>query len=197
MVNVHTYTPTTIVPAAGLSKRFPGWKLSLPYCGESLLRRALNLAREASDEVIVVVGHRREEAQAVARSIEGLTVVYNPWYSYGLFSSLLSAIPLVRGHGAFVLLPDMPLLSLEHFRLLRLRGRSDVLRPTHQGRPGHPVYLAPRVLRRAFSFPLRGSMPEVLARYQVDEVPTDDVAVVTDIDTELDYRSLISHSSRP
>ncbi|MFP3958601.1 MAG: NTP transferase domain-containing protein [Spirochaetaceae bacterium] len=197
MVNVHTYTPTTIVPAAGLSKRFSRWKLNLPYCGESLLRRALHLAREVSDEVILVVGHRRDEAEAIARSVAGVTLVYNPWYLCGLFSSLLSAIPRVRGDGAYVLLPDMPLLRPEHFRLVQLRARSDVLRPTYDGRPGHPVYLAPRVLTRALSFPLRGSMPDVLKLYDVLDVPTNDIAVVTDVDSELDYRRLISHSSSP
>jgi molybdenum cofactor cytidylyltransferase len=197
MVNVHKYAPSVIVPAAGLSERFPGWKLGLPYSGAPLLMRALSLAREVSDQVILVVGHRRDEAQAIARRVDGVTLVYNPWYSYGLFSSLLSAIPRVTGDGAFVLLPDMPLLTREHFELLPLRGRSDVVRPSYQGRPGHPVYLAPRVLRRALSFPLRGSMPEVLRRFTLDEVPTEDIAVVTDIDTELDYRSLISHSFSP
>ena len=161
------------------------------------MRRALHLAREVSDEVIVVLGHRRDAAETIARSVRGVTLVYNPWYRYGLFSSLLTAIPRITGHGAFVLLPDMPLLRPEHFRLLLLRARSDVVRPTYQGRPGHPVYLAPRVLKRALSFPLRGSMPDVLKLYDVDEVPTDDIAVVTDVDTELDYRRLISHPSIP
>jgi molybdenum cofactor cytidylyltransferase len=195
MLNVDTFTPSVIVPAAGLSRRSSKWKLGLPFAGETLLLRALRLGRAVSDNVILVLGHREEESRAIARSVPGVTVVYNPWYRCGLFSSLVTAALRVVGPGAYVLLPDMPLLDREHFAELPLGAGRDVVRPTYRGRPGHPVFLSSRVLFRSLSFPLRSSMPEVLQLYHNHLIPTEDSAVVEDIDTELDYRRLLSHST--
>ncbi len=193
MLNIDTFAPSVIVPAAGLSRRFAGWKLGLPFDGERLLEHALRLARTVSDDVVLVVGHRGDESGAIARSVGGVRLVYNPWYRYGLFSSLVAAAGRVVGFGAYVLLPDMPLLGAGHFGQLPLGAGCDVVRPTYQSQPGHPVFLSSRVLFRARSFPIRSRMPEVLRLYDTHLIPTNDPAVVTDIDTVLDYRRLLSH----
>ncbi len=195
MLNVYTANPPVIIPAAGLSTRMSTWKLGLPYHGQTLLSKAITLAYEVSDRVIVVVGHRADLARRETTRFPKTVVLYNPWYPLGLFSSLLVAIRVVRRYAAFVLLPDLPLLEGRHFAMLPRGGSSDVCRPSYQGRPGHPVFLSRRVLARAGSFPLSSEMPQVLSHYRLTLVPATDPAVILDVDSPLDYRELVKQTT--
>ena len=164
------------------------------YNGESLLSRALLLARRVSPQVILVAGRYRQQTEALARGFPGVITILNSWYAEGLFSSIQRAVPYVKGFGAYILLPDLPLLTADHFFRLPVDGSCDAARFTFSGTPAHPVYLSPRVLWRARSFPVRGAMQDVLQLYDVRAIDTRDPAVVTDVDTQLDYQRLLSHA---
>jgi cyclopropane-fatty-acyl-phospholipid synthase len=102
-----------IVLAAGSAKRMGKNKLLLELDGETLVRRAVRVAREAGlDPVLVVVGH---EAERVAADLRGLdcAVVPNARHALGMSTSLdagVSALP-AGAQSAVVLLADMPFVE--------------------------------------------------------------------------------------
>jgi molybdenum cofactor cytidylyltransferase len=140
---------SAVLLAAGESKRMGAVnKLMLPIGGVPLLRRSV-LALLASElqEIIVVLGHDREDAHALIRDF-GVTVVYNDNYQEGQMSSVHRGVgALVRDcEGIMICLADQPLLTTADVDGLIdafLRGQpGSILVPTYQGRRGNPIVFA-------------------------------------------------------
>ncbi len=117
----------TIVLAAGGSARFDGFKQLLEVGGESLLRRAVRLATEISDERVVVVhGPKPTKCQ---REIAGLAVtnVVNEGWQEGMAGSLRRALSVVPEHcaGVLVMLCDQPMITAQQLRGLVERWISE------------------------------------------------------------------------
>jgi molybdenum cofactor cytidylyltransferase len=115
-----------VVLAAGLSSRMGRNKLLLEIAGETLLRRAVRTALDASlDPVLVVLGHEEERARAELRDLR-CTPVRNPDYSQGMNTSLRAGISALGGgaSGAVVLLGDMPFVTPQMVRAIVERWRS-------------------------------------------------------------------------
>jgi molybdenum cofactor cytidylyltransferase len=181
-----------LVLAAGRSTRMGGPnKLLEEINGRPLVRIATEqvLASHAKP-VIVVTGHQRER---VERALGGLAVtfVHNPDFADGLSTSLKSGIAAVpaEADGAIVCLGDMPQVSSALIdRLIAAfepeRGALVVI-PTLEGKRGNPVLWS-----RRFFPDLQRVEGDVGARHliagyaeAVAEVPIEDAAALTDVDT--------------
>ena len=181
-----------LVLAAGRSTRMGGPnKLLEEINGKPLVRIATEqvLASRARP-VTVVTGHQRER---VEQALAGLpvTFVHNPDYAQGLSTSLkagIAALP-AEADGAIVCLGDMPQVSAALIdRLLAAfdpeRGALVVI-PTIEGKRGNPVLWA-----RRFFPDLMAVEGDVGARHLIGgyaeavvEVPVEDAAALTDVDT--------------
>jgi molybdenum cofactor cytidylyltransferase len=181
-----------LVLAAGRSTRMGGPnKLLEEINGKPLVRIATEqvLASRAKP-VTVVTGHQRER---VERALAGLPVTFahNPDYAQGLSTSLkagIAALP-AEADGAIVCLGDMPQVSAALIdRLLAAfdpeRGALVVI-PTISGKRGNPVLWA-----RRFFPDLMAVEGDVGARHLIGgyaeavvEVPVEDAAALTDVDT--------------
>jgi molybdenum cofactor cytidylyltransferase len=181
-----------IVLAAGRSTRMGGPnKLLAEIGGLPLVRIATEqaLASRAAP-VIVVTGHERAKVEAALAGLK-VRLVHNPDYAAGLSTSLkagLSALP-PSADGAIVCLGDMPQVTARLIdRLLDAfdpeRGALVVV-PTIEGKRGNPVVWS----RRFFSdlMALEGDVGarHLIATYAdvVAEVPVEDSAALTDVDT--------------
>ncbi len=188
-----------LVLAAGQGRRMGGPnKLLLEFQGEPLLRAAVRAAQESdAAEVLVVTGHQR---QAVEGALAGLGVptVHNPDYEQGLSTSLkagLAALPAAID-GVVVLLGDMPRVAPGVIDKLiaafdPLEGRA-ICQPSWRGKRGNPVLFARRFFAELQGLggdvgakPLLADYPELVC-----EVPVDDEAVLSDVDTPEAYRAL-------
>ena len=181
-----------LVLAAGRSTRMGGPnKLLEEINGKPLVRIVAEHALASrAKPVIVVTGHQRER---VEHALAGLpvTLVHNPDFADGLSTSLKAGINAVPADadGAIVTLGDMPQVSAKLIdRLIAAfdpeRGALVVI-PTIEGKRGNPVLWA----RRFFS-DLLAVEGDVGARHlisgyaeAVTEVPVEDAAALTDIDT--------------
>lgn len=180
-----------LILAAGRSTRFGAEnKLLAPFEGRPMLGYALDRAREAGcNPVIVVTGH---EAEAIRAAAPEARFVHNPDYTEGLSTSLragLAALPETVG-ASFILLGDMPRVSGATLRRLLAAAQEhpamQAFVPTFAGRWGNPV-----LVRRAL-FPSLGKLHgdqgarKLLeaSRDAVEEVPVDDPGILADFDTK-------------
>ena len=169
-----------IILAAGLSRRFGHRsKLLAPIAGRPLLAHAIDRAKQEARRVIVVTGADAARTRAIARTA-GAGTVHAPAYRDGLSASLSAALRRIRPVDREVLLylGDMPLIPSA--RRWRLAG-ADAMRPSVDGRPGHPVLIRAALLRGARLEGDRGLAP-LLAGRRVRTVPGGPSALL-DLDT--------------
>ncbi|HZH50656.1 MAG TPA: nucleotidyltransferase family protein [Microvirga sp.] len=181
-----------IVLAAGRGTRFgTAPKLLAPLMGKPLVRHVVDAAvGSLAQPVIVVTGHRADEVEA---SLDGapVRIVRNSAFAEGLSTSLkagFKALP-AEARATVVLLGDMPLVGKGLIDGLvkswRDMDEPAALVPTLNGRRGNPV-----VLSRALEDLIEGLSGDMGAgrvlrdRADVLEWPTDDEAILQDIDTE-------------
>jgi CTP:molybdopterin cytidylyltransferase MocA len=197
---------TAIILAAGYSSRMGRFKPLLPLGETTVVERAIDLFRENRiPDIRVVVGHDRERLTPVLRSYP-VSIVMNPDYPEGMFSSVLTAVRSLRPTTtAFFLLPvDVPLVrSFTVKRLLEAYEASPerILMPAFKGRPGHPP-LIPASLAGAImgadgtngTDGLRGVLASHAHLIRMVEVPDNHMRF--DLDTPKDYAGLLARLAR-
>ena len=186
-----------VVLAAGAGSRFGGGKLLAEYRGRPLIEATLSGLRGVPvDETIVVVGNDAERLRGLCEAY-GVRLAENPDWAEGMATSvrkgLASCPPDTRA--AVVVLADQPLVGASAVeRLVRAyEDGANVAVATYGGKRRNPVLFA------------RGTWPMLeeelsgdegarrfLKRHPevVTEVPCDDVADPTDVDTVEDLSRL-------
>lgn len=163
-----------VVLAAGSSSRLGRPKQDLVYQGETLLARAIRIAREVADEVVVVT---REN---------------NPDADEGIASSIRVGVR-EAGEDARVLimLCDQPLITAAHLAAL-LATDAPIAATGYRGIAGVPAVFAPRFLPELLALRGdRGARAVIEAHREIVKVLTFEDAGV-DIDTEDDAATLSS-----
>lgn len=188
-----------LVLAAGRSSRMGGPnKLLQEVEGRPLVRHAVETALASKlSEVVVVVGHQRDEVQA---ALAGLPVrfVANPRYTEGLSTSLkagIAALPRDVG-GAVVMLGDMPRVTSTLVEKLvaafdPASGVQAVL-PTRGGKRGNPVLWGRRMFPELLIVEGDVGGRHLLGAHAeaVREVEVADAGVLLDVDTPEALRAL-------
>jgi molybdenum cofactor cytidylyltransferase len=181
-----------IVLAAGRSTRMGGPNKLLAEIGGKPLVRIVTeqaLASRATP-VVVVTGHERPKVEA---ALAGLRVrfVHNPDYAGGLSTSLkagLAALP-AEVDGTIVCLGDMPQVTASLIdRMVEAfdpaRGALVVV-PTIEDKRGNPVVWSRRFFPDLMTLEGDVGARHLIATYAdaVAEVPVEDSAALTDVDT--------------
>jgi CTP:molybdopterin cytidylyltransferase MocA len=191
------------VLAAGAGSRFGGGKLLASYRGRPLVEAVLRGLHEAPlNEIIAVVGDKTGEEEDRLRhvcSLYGALIAENPKWQKGISTSVKRGLDACSpdADAAVVLLGDQPLVGVKAIgRLVEAHERGAVVAVATYGR--NPALFA----RETWSMlqeeltgdeGARGFLtrhPEV-----VTEVPCDDVADPTDVDTVEDLRRLQARGS--
>jgi molybdenum cofactor cytidylyltransferase len=181
-----------IVLAAGRSTRMGGPnKLLAEIGGKPLVRFVAEQALASrATPVVVVTGHERAKVEG---ALAGLRVrfAHNPDYAAGLSTSLragLTALP-PEVDGAIVCLGDMPQVTASLIdRMLDAfdpaRGALVVV-PTIEGKRGNPVVWSRRFFPDLMTLEGDVGARHLIAIYTdaVAEVPMEDSAALTDVDT--------------
>ena len=183
--------------AAGAGSRFGGGKLLAPFGGRTLIEATLLGLREAPvNETIVVVGNDAEGLRGLCESY-GVRLAENPDWAEGMATSVKKGLAACSpdADAAVVVLGDQPLVGARAVeRLVEAHeGGAAVAVATYNGKRRNPALFTRGVwpiLEEELSGDegARGFLkrhPEV-----VTEVPCDDVADPTDVDTREDLRRL-------
>jgi molybdenum cofactor cytidylyltransferase len=179
-----------ILLAAGGGSRFGGGKLLAGFRGKALVCHALEaIRRSPADGAFVVVGDRPDEVRKLVEPY-GFEVVENEAWGEGQSTSVAAGLDALGPEfdAAVVMLADQPLVGAGAVeRLVRaFEDGASVAVATYGGKPRNPVLFSrevwPDLMRelrgdegaRSFLRERRGV---------VAEVPCDDVADPSDVDT--------------
>ena len=133
-----------MVLAAGASTRLGEPKQLVRLGGESLLERAVRVAREAGcSPVIVVLGARAELIRAECDLVDVVVVVNDNW-AEGMGSSIRVGVEALSGDvdGCVVMTCDMPAVNVAHLR--SVMALDEVTASFYAERRGVPAYFPQR-----------------------------------------------------
>ena len=181
---------SVIILAAGESKRMGKPKQLMPLGRTTILEQTVeNCLNSKVNEVIVVLGHRAEEAKRlIAARLVKLAI--NPNYQQGMSTSIIAGLNMVdsRARAVMIALGDQPFIDSQTLnRLIDEFYHHDkgIAIPVYRGRRGHPVIFAVRYKGELFR--LKGDIGgrEIIDRYPNDvlEVPVNCEGIYIDIDT--------------
>jgi molybdenum cofactor cytidylyltransferase len=184
-----------IVLAAGASTRLGEPKQLVMLGGETLLERAVRVAREAGcAPVLVVVGASFPEVLAYNKLGDAIQVINNTWQK-GMATSIERGVRTLGivakdADGVVLMTCDQPAVTPEHLRALAATGQ--VIASAYAGRRGVPAYFP------SSSFPaLLNLQGDAGARELLREAATVDLAGgELDVDTAADLEEAIRLESR-
>lgn len=194
-----------VIPAAGHSRRMGRHKLLLPLKGRTVIERLLaTLDRiEIIDRMVVV--RQDDDTLREAAEAAGGTVVQPPVDPPDMRQSVEFGLQQIEDRHApqpqeaWILVPaDHPVLDptvLEELIDEWNRRSCSILVPTYQGRRGHPTFfrwhLVDEIRNR---LPPESGLNRLLSEHasEVCELPLDNPAVITDLDTPEDYAALLN-----
>jgi molybdenum cofactor cytidylyltransferase len=172
--------------------------------GPTFVRKIAETMTAGGIDDVLVIG--RPENDALRAEVERLGTnvrfVANLHADEGQLSSLLAGLNVVDHPGtrAIVVTPvDVPMVSPDSIAALLAafaRTRAPIVRPTHQGRHGHPVLFSHALfaeLRRAD--PAQGAKAVLRSHVgEIVEIEVPDPAVIADVDSPEDYARLFGQS---
>jgi molybdenum cofactor cytidylyltransferase len=191
---------SAVILAAGRSSRMGEAKQLLRVGKRTLLERAIENARGAQvDEVVLVLGFSAEtiRRELPADVFDGVRVVVNQQYEQGMASSLregLSAVSL-QMDAALIVLADQPFVRSETIDRIIERYRStsaEIVIPFYKGSRGNPVLLDRSVFREVMALEGDTGSRAIFANHagRIVEVNVDDAGILLDIDDKADYERL-------
>jgi molybdenum cofactor cytidylyltransferase len=198
-LRVHAaYEPcAAIVLAAGGAFRFGSPKQLLTWRGEPLIRSAARAALESGLSPVVVVTGAYAPQVASAVSDLPVEIASNELWQEGQSSSIragLDAAPPAVGSVIF-LLADQPYVTSSLIQALVDAHASQpavLVAPMVQGnRRGNPVLFDREAFAELRALHGDSGGRALFQKYPVHYVPWHDARIVTDIDTEEDYRRLM------
>lgn len=190
-----TGTPVVdgIVLSAGRSSRMGQPKPLLWIEGETFVEHAVRtLEGGGCREVVVVVNGETDRVPALAAAAGARYVVNEDLGSEQAESLRIGLEALEADCDAAAVLPvDQPLVSETTVAaLVRAFGEraARVVRPVHDGEPGHPVLIARTIFAEFCAAELPRGAETVVERHSPNDVPVSDPGAVIDIDTPEQYR---------
>jgi len=187
-----------VVLAGGLSTRMKQLKPLLPLGEGTITDHVISTFLNTGVDVFLVVGYRQDEIKAAIKKGD-ITIVYNPDYEQGMFTSVQAGVSrLSPGHQAFFIMPvDIPLVRPATIRrLMNAAAKSphNIVYPVFGKKRGHPPLIPASVSQAILAWDKGGSLKAVLdSRKKLAlEISVPDSNVLLDIDSQDDYAALLT-----
>jgi len=177
-----------IILAGGYSSRAETNKMLLTHDDKFLIVHAIDGMQPFVDEIVVVTGHYHQELTRALAHLPKLRIVFNPNYPKGMFTSVQTGVRETKGD-FFILPGDCPFVSQDTYRQL-LSGTKDLRVPNYHGRNGHPLFLRSILRAELLAESPDSNLKVFRDRHDYEIIKTEDSRILTDIDTQADYRAL-------
>jgi molybdenum cofactor cytidylyltransferase len=171
-----------VVLAAGASTRLGEPKQLVELAGETLLERAVRVARAAGcAPVVVVLGAEYAEVLGRSRLGDALPVINADWME-GMASSIrlgVRTLGLVaqEAEGAVLMTCDQPAVTAQHLDLLMRREEAKASR--YAGRNGVPAYFPKKYFKRLMELAGDAGARDLLAEARSEELAGGEMDVDT------------------
>jgi molybdenum cofactor cytidylyltransferase len=186
-----------IILSAGLSSRLKSFKPLLKIGKQTLIERTISLFRRDEIDIYVVTGFCAEELKGHLTGHPNLTIIDNPEYRDGMFSSVRAGLKgLTKSYQAFFVLPvDIPLVrpytidrQIEETKI----QPSKIIYPVFQCKRGHPPLIPAGLISQILSFSGDGGLKAILEQFDSDSIECEvpDRFIAEDIDTPRDYERI-------
>lgn len=193
----------TIVLAGGLSSRMKDqFKPLLPLGETTITGHIISTFQSVGADVFLIVGHRQEEIRASLKT-QDVTVIYNPDYEKGMFSSIQTGIrKLCMEHRAFFILPvDIPLVrpaTIKRIMDTAAEYPDNIIYPTFTGKRGHPPLIPSKLIPDILGWRKNGGLKAVLKAKEklALDITVPDSNILFDVDTPDDYATLLKRFQR-
>lgn len=193
---------SAIILGAGLSKRMGDTnKLFLPFHGKPIIESVIeNVKHSEADEIIVVGSDKTMQHLKPFRS-NRVRIVKNGEHRNGMTSSIKAGVLACDGDGYLICLGDQPQILtstynkiIQSFKLAYRENNQVISAPFFQEKRGNPVIFSSDYREEILSHDQPEGCKEIIQRNanSIDVIPTDDPAILLDIDTMDDYQSLIN-----
>ena len=191
---------SAIVLAAGKAERMGTLKQLLPWGDSTVLETVVNnlLACELiDDEIRVVLGAGADKISPIfdRYSDQRLKVLVNEDYSQGMLTTIKTGLYDKNIDSEYLMfaLGDQPLISTDIFTEVikeYLDKKPEILVPTYQNQPGHPVIITKNLLPEIDKLNGPGGLRSLFEKYpdKVYHYPIDDNSVVIDLDFYDEYK---------
>ncbi|MDF1568547.1 MAG: NTP transferase domain-containing protein [Spirochaetaceae bacterium] len=186
--------PDCIIPAAGRSRRMGSWKAALPWGEMTVLEKVTSEAVAAGCRTFVVGGYRHGELKRILTGREGLVILRNPSWRFGMDTTIKTALPSVTTDWFFVVPVDMPLVGQDDYKKLTAAALAnpdmEVVRPSFEGRAGHPVLIRRTLVPALLRAPRGVQLKHSLEGRRVLSIDWHHDGVIRDLDTPIDYEQI-------
>jgi molybdenum cofactor cytidylyltransferase len=191
-----------IILAGGLSTRMKRFKPLLPLGETTITDHVIDTFINAGVAVVLVTGFRHDDIVAGIKK-RAVTVVHNPDYARGMFSSIQAGLSRLgpETRAFFVLPVDIPLVRPATVRRLldaAAANPDNVLYPVFGGKRGHPPLVPSGLVPAILGWTQNGGLKAALGSRErlALEVPVADGCILFDIDTPDDYAALLKRFQR-
>jgi CTP:molybdopterin cytidylyltransferase MocA len=186
-----------LILAAGMSSRMGQLKALLPIEREAVIERLVSVFRQNDVQVFIVTGYRSQDMVQALKNRE-VTFVENPKYELGMFTSVQAGVRALQpAIEAFFVMPvDIPLVKSETIKSLineYNQNPGKIIYPVFGGKRGHPPLIPRNFVPVIVHWSKEGNLRDVLISYSnlALEVEVNDKGILIDIDTLVDYESLL------
>lgn len=194
-----------LILAGGASRRMGSPKALLRFQDETFLDRLIRTFSEATNPVIVVLGHTAQQIRSGIERPGRAVFVVNPNPERGMLTSLQCGLEAVPTTAEAVMFAPVDHPHLKDWTLQALASRfhlehAPVTVPTYAGEHGHPVCISRALVAELLALPETAMASDVIHRYVPQTVyfEVDDPAIVADIDDRAAYTDLLAaHPSPP
>lgn len=188
-----------VVLAAGLSSRFPEWKLDYKINGQSIFYHSISHIAPSVEKIVVVGGYNykilEEKLNYYEKKISRKTkLVYNKNYENGdMFESVKIGLMNINTQYIFIVPADMPFIKTYVYETLKLfKEMADVIIPSYNKKGGHPVLISKRVKQEILKPNSYSTLKDVIDHFKKKYVDINDKGVIIDIDSKEDIDNLIT-----
>lgn len=179
-----------VILAAGASTRMGEPKQLLEYRGKPLLRHAAEVALEACEQVIVVLGSHAAELRPALAGLP-ITIAENPDWEGGMGSSIRTGIAAATDlDGVILTLADQPLITSEFFDSLvqaHLESDQPIVTSQYAGTVGVPVFFSREYFPHLLALEPSQGCKGVILKHTDHALRLDCPEAEMDIDTPEDY----------